>query len=306
MKSNNLRQEHQNVLEQPVLLVFALGFGAAIEEKLKQLFQLERHGRQAYKLVSLTETNINILLVNYDNPLALRKKGILLSSICSGAEVVAVSQGPLNDAPPYHIRGMLTASRLLGVLDKISVSSPVTQETALARPNITEPVQLELVQSPSKTIENVVPVVLDVPETASKSASQYRALVVDDSAAIQKSLELKLATLEQIAGIDFADSGEMALAMADANEYHLIFLDVMMPGMDGYETCTQLRKKPEYKKTPIIMVSGKTSPLDEVKGIMAGCTTYLTKPVQDQAFQKLSIRILAWLTDRKASAKSTS
>jgi CheY-like chemotaxis protein len=135
----------------------------------------------------------------------------------------------------------------------------------------------------------------------SASSTGYLALVVDDSIAIQKSIELKLAGLEQIAGIDFADSGETALEKAETCQYDLIFLDVMMPGIDGYETCARLRKKPEYKKTPIIMVSGKTSPLDEVKGVMAGCTTYLTKPVQDEAFQKLSLRVLGWLADRKSA-----
>ena len=127
----------------------------------------------------------------------------------------------------------------------------------------------------------------------------YRVLVVDDSPAIQKSLEINLTALPQIGMIDFADTGESALEKAEAIQYDLIFLDVMMPGIDGYETCTLLRKKPEYKKTPIIMVSGKTSPLDEVKGVMAGCTTYLTKPVQKEAFQKLSIRVLTWLEKQK-------
>jgi two-component system cell cycle response regulator len=127
----------------------------------------------------------------------------------------------------------------------------------------------------------------------------YRALVVDDSPAIQKSLQINLATLPQISMIHFADTGESALEKAEAMQYDLIFLDVMMPGIDGYETCTRLRKKSEYKKTPIIMVSGKTSPLDEVKGVMAGCTTYLTKPVQQEAFQKLSIRVLSWLEKQK-------
>ncbi len=127
----------------------------------------------------------------------------------------------------------------------------------------------------------------------------YRALVVDDSPAIQKSLQINLATLSQISMIHFADTGESALEKAEVMQYDLIFLDVMMPGIDGYETCTRLRKKPEYKKTPIIMVSGKTSPLDEVKGVMAGCTTYLTKPVQQEAFQKLSIRVLSWLEKQK-------
>jgi DNA-binding response OmpR family regulator len=78
----------------------------------------------------------------------------------------------------------------------------------------------------------------------------------------------------------------------------------MMSDMDGYETCIQFRNNPRYKKTPIIMVSGKTSPLDEVKGVMAGCTTYLTKPVQDEAFQKLSARVLAWLTTRQEQQNS--
>jgi CheY-like chemotaxis protein len=142
-------------------------------------------------------------------------------------------------------------------------------------------------------------IVTEKPAATSTNIVSYRVLVTDDSPAIQKSLELNLSILPQIGVIDFADSGEIAIEKAAANHYDLIFLDVMMPGIDGYETCTQLRCKPEYKKTPIIMVSGKTSPLDEVKGIIAGCTTYLTKPVQPAAFQKLSSRVLAWLEDRK-------
>ena len=125
----------------------------------------------------------------------------------------------------------------------------------------------------------------------------YRALVVDDSLAIQKSLELNLAALKEIAAIDFADNGETALEMAESVQYDLIFLDIMMPGIDGYETCSRLRKRTEYKKTPIIMISGKTSPMDEVKGIMAGATTDLTKPVQTDQFRKLGGRVLAWLAE---------
>ncbi len=133
----------------------------------------------------------------------------------------------------------------------------------------------------------------------SPTNGSYRVLVVDDSPAIQKSLELHLGTLPGIGVIDFADSGEIAIEKALAKQYDLIFLDVMMPGIDGYETCTRLRKTMEYKKTPIIMVSGKTSPLDEVKGVVAGCTTYLTKPVRAEAFQKLGSRVLTWLEKQK-------
>lgn len=302
MQLNNLRQEH-HLQGQPVLWVSALGFGAAIEDKLRQLFETDRPGKQVYALVQATEPGIGILLVNYDNPLALRKKDLLINSLYSGAELVAVSQKPLTDAPMHHIRGMLTPARLMAVLDKIALPAVSMPVSALPQPAVIPPAKLELVQAPAR-LQDSAASSRSLPVAALSSGNRFRALVVDDSAAIQKSLQLKLATLEQIADIDFADSGEAALAMAEARQYHLIFLDVMMPGLDGYETCARLRKKPEYKKTPIIMVSGKTSPLDEVKGVMAGCTTYLTKPVQDDAFQKLSIRVLAWLTDRKADGQN--
>jgi CheY-like chemotaxis protein len=135
--------------------------------------------------------------------------------------------------------------------------------------------------------------------SAKKINNGYRALIVDDSLAIQKSIELHLRELPQITTIEFADDGETALAKIAKDYYDLIFLDIMMPGIDGYQTCTEIRKNSRYKKTPIIMVSGKSSPLDEVKGIIAGCTTYLIKPIQEEAFRKLSVRVLEWLNDHR-------
>ncbi|MCX7098473.1 MAG: response regulator [Methylococcales bacterium] len=287
MTSNNSRQVYQSEQDQPVSLISAIGFGPAQEEKLKALFQLARHGKPVYQWVLPSEQGIAILLLNYDNPESLPNQDSLPKNI----HIVGFSHGPLSHPPEHHFRGMLTGARLMALLDKLPTTVATVAE--LKPTNVAHPGKLELVQTPAKTPETVA---AELPQSA--APVKYRALVVDDSVAIQKSLELKLATLEQIDGIDFAENGVDALAMAQATHYHLIFLDVMMPGMDGYETCTQLRRIPDYKKTPIIMVSGKTSPLDEVKGIMAGCTTYLTKPVQDEAFQKLSLRVLAWLTAR--------
>ncbi len=121
----------------------------------------------------------------------------------------------------------------------------------------------------------------------------HHALVIDDSAAIRKQLELEL----RDAGItaDFAESGEQALEKVAEGEYDLIFLDIIMPGIDGYETCKQMRATSEYKKTPIIMLSGKTSPLDEVQGVIAGATTYLTKPVKSVMLQETLNRVTKWL-----------
>jgi len=89
----------------------------------------------------------------------------------------------------------------------------------------------------------------------------------------------------------------MALEMIEKEDYDLIFLDIMMPGIDGYETCGRIRSNPKFKKTPIIMLSGKTAPLDEVKGVIAGATTYLTKPIVHSEFQQVLGRITRWLNE---------
>lgn len=125
--------------------------------------------------------------------------------------------------------------------------------------------------------------------------SGHHALVIDDSAAIRKQLELEL----RDAGIsaDFAESGEQALEKIEDAQYDLVFLDIIMPGIDGYETCRAMRSKASYKRTPIIMLSGKTSPLDEVQGVIAGATTYLTKPVKSVMLQETLTRVTKWLNN---------
>jgi CheY-like chemotaxis protein len=136
---------------------------------------------------------------------------------------------------------------------------------------------------------------LTSPNEEQSESAQYNhhALVIDDSAAIRKQLELELRDANISA--DFAESGEQALEMITEKQYDLIFLDIIMPGIDGYETCKNMRAITDYKKTPIIMLSGKTSPLDEVQGVIAGATTYLTKPVKSDKLQETLNRVTTWL-----------
>ncbi|WP_417534220.1 response regulator [Marinobacterium stanieri] len=136
-------------------------------------------------------------------------------------------------------------------------------------------------------------------QDAAASSMEYSVLVVDDSHAMQQVLAKELAKLEQTINMDFADDGESALAKVAEATYDFIFLDIMMPGIDGFETCTQMRALPNLKKTPIIMLSSKTSPLDEVKGIMAGSSTYLTKPIDSDEFLKVIKRVSRWITEFK-------
>jgi two-component system, cell cycle response regulator len=128
----------------------------------------------------------------------------------------------------------------------------------------------------------------------------YRALVVDDHIASQKLLALSLSMQPQIGGIDCVSSGAEAIQKAKDVDYDIIFLDVVMSGMDGYQACAELRKIPKYKHTSIIMVTGLNSPLDEAKGIIAGSTTYITKPVQQVHFREVVEREIALVTYKKS------
>lgn len=134
-----------------------------------------------------------------------------------------------------------------------------------------------------------------LPVHAQTLTTKYLALVVDDSAAIRKQLELELKSSDIEA--DFVETGEEALEKVAQKHYDLVFLDIIMPGINGYDVCKAMRKRPEMKKTPIIMLSGKTSPLDEVQGVIAGASTYLTKPVDSAHFQKTLQRVAKWLTN---------
>ena len=75
--------------------------------------------------------------------------------------------------------------------------------------------------------------------------------------------------------------------MLEKDHYDIIFLDVVMPGVDGYEVCRRIRKNMLTKQTPVIMLTSKSSSFDRVRGAMAGCNSYLTKPVDYEKFHKV-------------------
>jgi twitching motility two-component system response regulator PilG len=81
-----------------------------------------------------------------------------------------------------------------------------------------------------------------------------------------------------------ADSGESGLHMLSQNNIDLVFLDVMLPGADGYQICKTIKKNRQKHTVPVIMLTSKASPFDRVKGSLSGCDAYLTKPVE---FRKL-------------------
>ena len=111
-----------------------------------------------------------------------------------------------------------------------------------------------------------------------------RALVVDDSV-VARSKITALLGLHGIAA-DPAGDAEQALALMRQHRYAIVLLDVMLPGMDGYTACRQM-KAADRNAPPIVMLTGRDSPFDKIRGVMAGCSRYLTKPIAADELYKV-------------------
>lgn len=108
-----------------------------------------------------------------------------------------------------------------------------------------------------------------------------RILVVDDILPNVKLLEAKLKN--EYYEVFTATSGEEALRVAEENRPDLVLLDVMMPGMDGYEVCRRLKTNTELAHIPVVMVTALTDTEDKVRGLEVGADDFLSKPINDIA-----------------------
>jgi twitching motility two-component system response regulator PilG len=103
-----------------------------------------------------------------------------------------------------------------------------------------------------------------------------KVLVIDDSNTIRRTAETLLAK----AGCDVATAsdGFDSLAKIVDIKPDIIFIDIMMPRLDGYQTCALIKNNAEFKSTPVIMLSSKDGLFDKAKGRVVGADDYLTKP----------------------------
>jgi len=103
-----------------------------------------------------------------------------------------------------------------------------------------------------------------------------KVMVIDDSKTIRRSAEtlLKKAGCEVVTAID----GFEALAKITEHKPDIIFVDIMMPRLDGYQTCALIKNNQTFKGTPVIMLSSKDSIFDRARGRIVGSEEYLTKP----------------------------
>jgi two-component system cell cycle response regulator len=244
-----------------------LGFPEGEKAMLSSTFRLTGRRAFSYAEPASADERTDVYLVNADSPAALeelktRSPNVHAPAVMIGRSSDAQRSWPLVEKPIHWMRlfeqldQMMTAAlnerarRRSG--DANATWDGRTYRRAIDKNAPPEPVFVE-----PKPIETV--------------------LVVDDSATVRAFMRAKLQPFRF--DVDFAENGEAAIDMAQSKAYTCIFLDILMPGIDGYEVCKRIKASSATKSTAVVMLSSKSSTFDRFRGNWAGCDAYLAKPV---------------------------
>lgn len=136
---------------------------------------------------------------------------------------------------------------------------------------------------------------LAAPNATQSDVDGLKVMVIDDSNTIRRSAEIFL--LQAGCQVILAEDGFDALAKIADHRPDVIFVDIMMPRLDGYLTCALIKKNTKFKSTPVVMLSSKDGLFDRARGRMVGSDQYLTKPFTKESL----ISAVASFVDQRAN-----
>jgi CheY-like chemotaxis protein len=262
--------------------VEVLGFSQTELMALASVFELSSRRVPKFSRHNAAGTPADILLVDANDMDAVR---ILLERNTSG-QIPTILIGDSNRGTnwpvlPRPIRWM----KLFQAFDA-AVSAPSAEAAA-------KPAEVSALPKVAATVQDVAPastpaagIPVAKPVGAASGPSQTQktgadwVLVVDDNQTVREFMKSKLAAFSF--NVDYAESGEQAIGFTGQKHYACIFLDVVMPGIDGYQVCKLIKSNRSAQKTAVVMLTSKDSPFDKIRGSMSGCDAYLTKPVDEE------------------------
>lgn len=280
-------------MSQRTFLVRLRGFDRDETHNIARIFRLSAMRPRRYEVCNDPGAEIDLLILNGDKPDSHRateypgrKPPCLL--ITHQQDPAVLPSGRWPDCPlcPNHecyaLKRPMLAVRVLRVLDTMTIEQlGYTPELIVGnQEKINELVAPDsyrraLATAARRANSNG----LDDPTPR----AMLKALVVDDSLAVRTQMSLQLESLGMKA--DFAERGDKALLLAKIRRYDLVFLDVVMPGQDGFQVCRGLRQLENPPR--IVMLTSKTSTLSRARGALAGADAYLTKPMESSALCKV-------------------
>lgn len=224
------------------------------------------------------------------------RQAAVLQSLCMlsehSARTVRFELAPQKDADIYVLDvetdgSAETAARLTAAHKPIVVLAPGGSRSALSPHVVPKPVL------PSRLLARLDLAAQGVARPGAASgagpARTASVLVVDDSLTIRNQVEQVLR--ERAVSPTLAASGEEALQLVAQYQFDLVLLDVVLPNIDGYQVCRALKRNGR-ERPKVVMLTSRNSPFDRIRGSMAGCDDYLTKPVRLEDLQQTLDRYL--------------
>lgn len=248
------------------------GLTATQRMVLASLCKLSRNRGVSYVLPdSSAESSVDIVIVDWDNRDAVETWKN--SSIQSSVPVVFVSGQPLTglDTQQYNLVKSHLSGSLLQLLDRVAISE-------LSH-------QAPLIVSDDAKVQGGI-----CNKGSHRGTANARALVIDDSLSVRTQMSICLEKLE-IAS-EMAEDAQQGLEKVQQRHYDLVFLDVMLPDMDGYQVCKLIKKDPRTQRVPVVMLTSKGSAINRLQGSIAGCDRYLIKPATEQDVRRVANELL--------------
>ena len=254
-----------------------LGFSDAEQNLLSSTFRLTSRRPFSYAEAESPAERADIYLVNADNPQGLaalqeRSPNVHAPAVFIGRRGT-VADWPVVEKPIHWIRLFEQLDRQMAAALQERAQRPASEG-----------------EWDGRTRRRAADRNLPPPEPIIETRTNESVLVVDDSATVRAFMRNKLAPFRF--DVDYAETGEIAIDMAQAKNYTCIFLDILMPGMDGYQVCKRIKSSPATKDVAIVMLSSKSSAFDKFRGSWAGCDAYLGKPVSEDELLATIARFL--------------
>lgn len=246
-------------------LLCMFGFSRVERMTVASVCSLTQRRSRGYAVLPIESTQVaDIALVDADDPRAIDAWHASLSC-AQGRPALMIARNP--DGVPdarYAMQRANFSARLIRMLDQIVVH--------------------EYRYMPDTVVGEVTGAHVAVngtrgltpPQPAASKGGRPRVLVVDDALVVRTQMHALL-EMHRVQAVLASDAEQAISMMQVAAPFALVFLDVVLPGMDGYAACRRLKNID--RDVPIVMLTGRDSPFDKIRGVMAGCNRYLTKPV---------------------------
>lgn len=284
-------------------LVDVIGFNPVERSMLASIFALAARRDPAFVQFDPNATVggvADIYLVDAENVEAMTE----FRTMSKRANLPAVMVGSGGDSMGFPMLPRpLQWARLLQALEETVMTSALASGGRRDDDEGTLPLGKTLSASVAgRSHPGATPPVLDS-AAAKKRALGDTVLVVDDNASVRMFMKAKLAPFNF--EVDFAETGEEAVGLTGTREYTCVFLDVVLPGIDGYQVCKLIKaNKQAIKKTAVVMLTSRSSPFDKLRGSLAGCDEYLTKPLDEDRLLEVIAQFLPSSRKKERSGAS--